>query len=146
MLSFRLKLPGTDKVSGLRAVSTSFRVHGLMFLEGGRLVIQWGGAVQVQDVSPMSVKDERELLPEERVSVPVSHLYRATLVGGWWRPRLTLEAKELGALAEVPTEEAGAAQFWYARGDRAAALAMAAGINAAIAAASQPLLDEATNP
>lgn len=140
ILSFRLKLPGTDTVRGLHAVSTSFRVHGLLRLEGDLLTIQWGGAVQIQDVSPLSIRDDREVLPDERFTVPAADLYRAALVGGWWRPRLTLQAKELGALAAVPGEEYGVAQFWYARRDRRVALAMAAAINDAIAAASLPAI------
>lgn len=131
VLPFRLKLPGTEEFSGLRAVSTSFRVHGLLSLEGNALTIQWGGAVQVQDVGLTSIKDEREVLPDEQVTIPVGLLYRATLAG-WWRPRLTLQVRKLGALAVVPSEEYDAVRFWYARSDRAAALAMAAAINDAI--------------
>lgn len=104
------------------------------------LTIQWGGVVQVQDVSPLTIRDDREVLPDEHTSVPVSHLYRATLAGGSWRPRLTLQAKEPGALGEVPSEEYGTVQFWYARGDRTVARAMAAALNDAIAAASHPAI------
>lgn len=101
VLPFRLRLPGTEKFSGLRAVSTSFRVHGLLALERDALTIQWGGAVQVQDVGLTSIRDEREILPDERVTIPVGLLYRATLAGGRWRPRLTLQARELGALSAI---------------------------------------------
>lgn len=131
VLSFRLKLPGTETFSGLRAVSTSFRVHGILSFADDVLTIQWGGAVQVQDVGFSGIKDEREVLPDERVSIPVGLLHRAVLAG-WWRPRLTLQARELGALAVVPSEEYGAVRFWYARSDRVAALAFAAAINDAI--------------
>lgn len=132
VLSFRLKLPGTETFSGLRAVSTSFRVHGILSLEIDAVTIQWGGAVQVQDVGFSGIKDEREVLPDERVSIPLALLHRATLAG-WWRPRLTLQARELGALAVVPSEEYGAVRFWYARSDRPAAISIAAAINGAIA-------------
>jgi hypothetical protein len=84
----------------------------------------------------LSVQDGRELLPDERVTVPVGDLYQAILAGGWWRPRLTLQAREPGALADVPSEEFGRVRFWYARRDRSAALSMAAAINEAIRAES----------
>jgi len=140
ILPFRLKVPGKDEFRGLHAVSLSFRFHGLLRLEGYVLTIQWGGAYQVQDVGALTIRDDRLALPDERITVPVSHLYRATLAGGWWRPRLTLQAKELGALAVVPSEEHGTVQFWYARGDRTVALAMAAALSDAIAAASLPAI------
>jgi hypothetical protein len=136
ILSFRLKLAGTDKFSGFSAVSTSFRVHGLLRLEGEQLVIQWGGTVQVQEVGLLSLQDESEVLPIEQVVVPVSDLYRATLAGGWWRPRLKLEARELAALGAVPSEQYGRVEFWYARHDRMVAVEMADAINEAIAMVS----------
>ena len=138
ILPFRLKVPGTDVFRGLHAVSTSFRFRGFLRLEGHALTIEWGGVAQVQDVGALTIRDDRLALPEERIIVPVSHLYRATLDGGWWRPRLTLQATELGALAMVPSEEHGMVRFWYARADRTVAIAMAAALSHAIAAASLP--------
>jgi hypothetical protein len=134
-LLFRLKVPGTDEFRGLRAVSTSYRFRGVLRLEGFVLTIEWGGLAQVQQVGALTIRDDHLTLPDEGITVPVSHLYRATLAGGWWRPRLTLQAKVLGALAMVPSEELGAVQFWYARGDRTAAIAMTAALNTAMAAA-----------
>jgi hypothetical protein len=135
VLPFRLKVPGKDEFQGLHAVSISYRFHGVLRLEGALLAIEWQGAAQVQDVGALSVRDDRLALPDERLTVPVSHLYRATLAGGWWRPRLTLQAKVLRALAIVPSEDHGTVHLWYARRDRAAAIEMAAALNAAISAA-----------
>jgi hypothetical protein len=136
LLPFRLKVDGKDEFRGFRAVSTSFRFHGVLRLDGCALVIEWGGIAQVQAVGALTIRDDRLALPDERIMVPVSHLYPATLAGGWWRPRLTLRAKVLGALAMVPSEELGAVQLWYARADRAAAVAMSAALSAAMAAGS----------
>ena len=141
LLPFRLKVPGKDEFRGLHAVSTSFRFHGVLRLEGFVLTIEWGGIAQVQDVGALSIRDDRLALPNERITVPVNSLYPATLVGGWWRPRLTLQAKVLGALAIVPSEELNAVQFWYARSDRAAAIAMAAALSTAIAVAPLAAID-----
>ena len=135
ILPFRLKLSGKDEFRGLHAISTSFRFQGFLRLEGHVLTIEWGGVAQVQNVGALSIRDDRLALPDECITVPVSHLYRATLAGGWWRPRLALQASELGALAVVPSEEHGTVQFWYARGDRTVALAMAAALSDAIATA-----------
>lgn len=146
ILPFRLKVQGKDEFRGLHAVSTSFRFHGLLRLEGYVLTIEWGGVAQVQDVGALTIRADRLALPDERFTVPVSHLFRATLVGGWWRPRLTLQAKELGALAVVPSEEHGTVQCWYARGDRTLALAMAAALSDAIAAASLPAIASPAEP
>jgi hypothetical protein len=134
VLPFRLRVPGKDEFHGLRAVSISYRFNGVMRLEGALLVIEWQGAAQVQDVGALSVRDDRLALPDERLTVPASDLYRATLAGGWWRPRLTLQAKAQRALAIVPSEDHGTVHFWYARRDRAPAIAMEAALSAAIAA------------
>jgi hypothetical protein len=99
------------------------------------MTIEWAGVAQVQDVGGLTIRDDRLALPDERITIPVSHLHRATLVGGWWRPRLSLQAKVLGALSLVPSEEHGTVQLWYARADRAAALAMTAALSTAIAVA-----------
>jgi hypothetical protein len=135
ILPFRLKVPGKDEFRGLRAVSTSFRFHGALRLEHFVLTIEWGGVAQVQDVGALSIRDDRLALPDERIAVPVGHLYPPKLIGGWWRPRLALQAKALGALIIVPSEELGTVQFWYTRSDRAAAVTMAAALSTAIAAA-----------
>lgn len=138
ILAFRLKVPGKDEFRGLHAVSTSFRFRGFLRLEGHILTIEWGGVAQVQDVGALTIRDDHLPLPDERVSVPVSELYRATLAGGWWRPRLTLQAKGLGVLALVPSEEHGLVQFWYARADRIFARDLAAALGNAIHTASLP--------
>ena len=140
ILAFRLKVPGTDQFQGLHAVSTSYRFQGFLRLSGSALIIEWSGVAQVQDVGALTIRDDKLSLPDERLTVPVSHLYRATLAGGWFRPRLVLQARELGSLALVPSEEHGVVQFWYARADRQLATAMVAALTDAIGAASQSAL------
>lgn len=132
VLPFRLKLPGTDLFSGLNAISTSFRVHGTLRLAGDLLLIEWSGVVRTQEVGPLTIRDEKEVLSEESLTVPVSQLDSATVVGGWWLPRLALYARERGALGAVPSEKDDAVLFWYARRDRPIAIALAAAINDAI--------------
>ena len=131
-LDFRLKLPGTDILSGLNATSTSFQVRGTLRIEGSLLVVEWGGAVRVQEVGPLTVRDEREWLPDERLLVPLLDLEMAEVVGGWWWPRLTVHANTPGALAEIPSAVDDVVKFWYGMRDRAIARALAADINDAI--------------
>jgi hypothetical protein len=135
-LPIRLKVSGKDEFHGMRAVSTTFRFHGWLRLEAAFLRVEWSGYAQVQDVGPLSVKDDRLPLPAETLIVPVARLRRAELVGGWWRPRLIISARDGRALALVPSEEEGAVAFWYARRDRKAAIAFAASLSASIADAA----------
>ena len=136
-LPFRLKVSGTDEVQGFRAVSTSFRFHGWLRLDGAQLRIEWDGFARVQDVGAASIRDKRLSLPAETLIVPVARLRRAELLGGWWRPRLAISARDVRALALVPSEELGTVQFWYARRDRLCAVALSDGLGRAIAAAAE---------
>lgn len=134
-LPFRLKVSGTDEMHGVRAISTSFRFSGWLRLEGPCLRIEWTGYAHVQDVGTTGIRDERLPLPAETLVVPAGRLRRAELVGGWWRPRLVLTARDDRALAFVPSEKHGRVHFWYARRDRHVAVAVADRLGRAIAAA-----------
>lgn len=134
-LPFRLKVSGTDEFRGLRAVSTSFSFHGFLRLERYLLTIEWAGVARVQDVGALSIRDDRLPLPDESITLPVSQLYSAKLIGGWLRPRLAIRARRVGALAAVPSEDQGIVQFWLTRSERAAGKEMATAISLAIASA-----------
>ena len=144
-LPFRLRMPGRrDEVSGLdltgssfKVTSTSFEVHGYLHVDGDVLVVEWGGTIQVQEVGAMSVRDETQPLPNERIEVPVADLYRAELVGGWFRPRLRVQARAVGVLSSVPTEKRGMVEFWYDRSERFTAIEVARALTEAIAAAEE---------
>jgi hypothetical protein len=141
VLPFKLKVPGKDQFTGLSAVSTSFRFQGLLRLEGNELTIEWSGEALVQEVGAHTVRDDRLPLPTEQILVPVSQLYGARLEGGWWRPRLRLQARQLAVLSVVPSEEHGAVEFWYARADRDAAVALASALTAGIGMGSRAHLE-----
>jgi hypothetical protein len=134
-LPFRLKIPKEDQIKGMDVTSKTFRVHGFLEVHEDLLIIEWGGTVNVQEVGMMGVRAEAQTL-HERLEVPVADLYRAELTGGWFRPRLTVQARTVGALAPVPTEEFGVVNFWYDRSERFTAVAVAAELGEAIAAAS----------
>lgn len=127
-LPIRLKVSGSDRFEGVRAISTTFRFHGWLKLDGGTLRIEWTGYARVQDVEMLSASDERLPLPAEALLVPLSRLRRAELRGGWWRPRLAIGARDSRALALVPSEEGGEVEFWYARRDGRMAATLAASL------------------
>lgn len=135
-LPFRLKVSGTDEVQGVRAISTSFRFGGWLRLEGDSLRIEWSGYARIQDVGAAGIRDEQLPLPAETLVVPLARLRRVEVLGGWWRPRLALSARDARALALVPSEEHGTVHCWYARGDRSLAVALAADLSRGIAAAA----------
>jgi hypothetical protein len=132
-LPYRLKVSGRDEFEGLGVTSTSYRVHGFLRVDGRGLVVEWGGTAHVQEIG-MSLREETEQLPTERIEVPFSDLFRAELTGGWFRPRLRVQARTVGALSRVPSEKFGAVEFWYDRSERFAAIevfqALRAGIEA----------------
>jgi hypothetical protein len=136
VLPFKLRVAGKDEFHGVHAVSTSFRFHGLLRFDWDHLWIEWAGSARVQDVGALTVRDEHLPLPAEALAIPVDRLRRAALAGGWWRPRLEISAKDLAALATVPSEDQGKVRFWYARRDRATAIALSAILSRAIASAS----------
>jgi len=134
-LPFTLKVAGRDEVDGVDAISTSFHFHGWLRLEGASLRIEWIGHARVQEVEVLSVRDEQVPLPAETLVIPLTRLRRAELLGGWWRPRLAISARDVRALSVVPSEEQGVVAFWYARRDRALATALCRELERGIAAA-----------
>jgi hypothetical protein len=134
-LPFTLKVAGKDEVDGASAVSTSFHFHGWLRLEGGTLRIEWSGHARVQAVEVLSMRDEQLPLPAETLLVPLSRLRRAELLGGWWRPRLAISARDVRALSVVPSEAQGLVAFWYTRRDRALATGFCDELQRAIAKA-----------
>jgi len=140
-LPFRFKIRKTTEIDGSNVTSTSFRVHGYLQVDGDQLIVEWGGTAHVQHVGATGVRDETEALPDERLAIPVADLYRAELTGGWFRPRLTVQARRVGALASLPSEHFGVADFWYDRSERFTAIAVAQALTEAIEHAASTLLD-----
>lgn len=132
ILPFKLKVTGSDEFKDFVAISTSYRFQGLLTLENEELRIQWAGTAHVQEVETIDVRDEKIPLPDEELILPVRELYRAKLAGGWWRPRVMIQARTINALQMVPSEDHGVVNFWYARADGRAALEVVNRITAAI--------------
>ncbi len=142
VLPFRLKVPGKDEFEGINVVSTTFRVHGFLRFDGYMLSVEWGGEIAIQEVGT-KISDETEPLQDERIDLPITDIHRASLAGGWFRPRLELQARRLGALSYIPTEKLGVVKFWYDRSERFNAIAMAQALEEAITSGgTRPLIDD----
>lgn len=146
-LPFSLKVPGKDSITLTAISSTTFKFSGLLRLEGEVLYLEWEGSAQVEEVESLSVRDETVPLPEEELVLPLEELRSIALCGGWWRPRVELCARSLGALNIVPSEEGGRVALWIARRDRAAAAALVASATRALRSARhRPARAEPTTP
>ncbi len=125
-LPFRLRVSGEDAVRDFEALSTSYHFSGTLALEGEALTLTWRGEARVQEVSLLSVRDDRLPLPQEQLVIPLAELEGLALAGGWWRPRLELRGRDPGLLAIVPGEAHGMVRLWIARRDRTRARAVLA--------------------
>jgi hypothetical protein len=106
-LPFRLRR-SEDVVSFAEITSTTEVVHGLLRLEGDRLVVQWRVS-RSTDVVGLEIRTDRELGPVREIALPLSALAGAAVRWRWkWPPGryLVLTAAELRSFEEV-TGEAG---------------------------------------
>jgi hypothetical protein len=91
-------------VIGEEITSTRETVHGLLRLDGERLVIQWRVA-RATDRVGREIRTDREVEPVREVVVPLTGLAGATVRGGWRRwlrgPQLVLTAADLRAFEGV---------------------------------------------
>ena len=125
---FHLPLPGRDTMGldGLRSVS--YRIHGLLHLDGDVVTFEWSTSRHSERVSLTSVVVADDATPPELLDVPTQWVAGAVLVGGWWRPRLVLRGRRLDAFDGVPGAGVGAVTLRIARRDRPVAAAMVAAL------------------
>lgn len=100
-----------DVVSGREVTSTREQLHGLLHLDGEKLVIQWRTTREISHVG-REIRTDRELAPIREVAVPLSGLSGARVRRIWrhWRfvEVLVLTASDLRAFdvltgdSEVP--------------------------------------------
>jgi hypothetical protein len=106
-LPFTLKR-SKDEFGAASMTSTTETVHGLLRLDGDRLVIQWRLARHTEHMGlGYSTDDELESVREEEV--PLSAVAGAYVRRRWWEfwrgPRLVLTAADLRAFDEIVGEE-----------------------------------------
>ena len=125
---FHLPLPGRDTMGfdGIRSIS--YRVHGLLHLDGEIATFEWSTTRHSERVSLTGVSVNDDATPPELLDVPVAWIADATLAGGWWRPRLVLRGRRLDAFDGVPGCGLGTVSLRLRWRDRPRAGAMAAAL------------------
>ena len=98
-LPFHLKR-SEDEFTSLQMITRVEQVHGLLVLDGERLVVQWRRALSTQKLGT-GMKTEREVDAVEEVELPLSAVAGARvpddLWSRWFRPRVVLIAADLKA-------------------------------------------------
>jgi hypothetical protein len=99
-------LARTQDVIGVSEItSTREKVHGLLRLDGDRLVIQWRVARSTDRVGARVIRTDLELEPVREVVLPLRSIAGAAVRWRWWEwppgPRLLLVAADLRAFEEI---------------------------------------------
>jgi hypothetical protein len=95
-----------DVIGAGSITSTAETVHGLLRLEGERLVVQWRIARSTEQVGS-EVRTDREVTPVREVVIPLSSLAGGRVRAGWWpwsAGRVVLTAADLRAFEQVAGE------------------------------------------
>lgn len=117
VLPFTLKAAGESEMTAARYAWDDYRFHGVARIEGGELVLEWGGEVERGDMGMLSVSTTIDPVPTREVRIPAARLGAAALRGGWWRPRLEVTIADLDALAALPGSWRGRAVLRLTRRD-----------------------------
>lgn len=99
----------SDAFSATTVTSTTETVHGLLRLEGDRVVIQWRLARRTEHMGGASYRTEEEMESVRERVLPLSAVSAAVVRREWWRlwpgPKLVLRAADLRAFEEIAGEE-----------------------------------------
>jgi hypothetical protein len=100
----------SEEVLGVTSlVTTTETVHGLLRLDGDRVVIQWRSARKTEHLGALEMRTDRELEDVREVVVPLSALAGASRRRSFWSslrsPRFVLTAADLRAFEEVAGED-----------------------------------------
>ncbi len=127
---FRLSLAGKDTIDtgGIRSVS--YKVQGLLHLEGDTLALEWAVDRSTESVGLKGISTDVEQFDYEELVVPLSWLAEVRLTRGPLR-RLILRARRLDAFDSVPAARPGAIALRIRRRDRHLARAMVEAIEEA---------------
>lgn len=89
----------SDVYTSAEYTSTTETIHGLLHLDGERLVIQWRVARKVDRMGRASVRSDEEVEEVREVAVPLAGLAGAVVRRRWWErgPRLVVTASDLRA-------------------------------------------------
>lgn len=130
-LPFTLKVAGHDAIDGFDIVSVSVKVDGIAYWADGMLTLEWAETQHVDEVSLSAVKSDVRSQPPLAIDIPIEVLTRARLLGGWWRPRIELEARYIETFANIPGAKPGRLALFIKRRDRSLAADIIAELEAA---------------
>lgn len=114
----------TPEMTGVGTVTEEERAEGLLRLEPRSLVLDVELSATTTKVSGVGTKTETDELGGREIEIPFDDLVSATLRGGWWRPRIRLQASRLSALADLPGASKGVVEARVARRSRSDARAL----------------------
>ncbi|MBM4187887.1 MAG: hypothetical protein FJ206_11335 [Gemmatimonadetes bacterium] len=123
-LRFKLRIAGKDDFGGLDVVSITAKATGQATWEAGVLTIEWAEETRVEEVSFDKIRVEVIPKPPLALDIAQAEIADATL-RGWWRPRLRLTPRYLGAFMAVPGATATHVDLFIARRDRPLAAELA---------------------
>lgn len=131
-----------DDIGVVEITSTTEKIHGLLRLEGERLLLQWRLARSTDRVG-MAIRTEHEIEPVQEAVIPLEALAGATVRWRWLRwppgPYLVLTAADLRTFEEVAGTAAlrldhpDELEVRVRRSDRIAAVEFAAELELAVA-------------
>lgn len=145
-LPFRLRVPGEDTVDHRGARSISWRIEGLLHLEGAMLILEWSGVRKEDRAGAGGIKSVQEELPHEVQNVPVEWISEVTMGGIWVLPSLILRARRLDAFEGVPSARPGYLRLRLRRRDVDCARAMLRAIRDARARDELEATDPGSDP
>jgi hypothetical protein len=97
-----------EEIVGREITSTREKVHGLLRLDGNRLLIQWRVARKRDRVGASVIRTERELDPVREIPLPLRSIAGVGVRWRWWEwppgPRLLLVAADLHAFEDIAGE------------------------------------------
>jgi hypothetical protein len=134
-----------DVIAAHEVTSTTERIHGLLRLEGERVLVQWRLSRQTERVGAQ-IRTDQEYEPVREVVLPLAGLAGAVVRASGWRrivgPQVVLTAsdlrtfEELGGAAGLRQQHPATLQLRIARSDVLLAQEFASDLNLALAEAS----------
>ena len=124
---FRLGLAGEETLDTRGVRSVSYKVDGVLHLDGDNLTLEWAVDRHTESVGLGGVRTDVEKFDYEDLVVPLSWLMEARLTR--FPRRLRLRAKHLDAFEGVPGERPARLALKIRRRDRHLAAAMVRAIN-----------------
>ncbi len=127
---FRLRLAGEDTISPLGVRTVSYKVQGLLHLEGDTLALEWAVDQSTENVGIGGISTDVKKFDYEELVVPLTWLTEVRLTRFPSR-RLKLRARRLDAFYGVPTARPGSIALRIRHRDRHLARAMVEAIEEA---------------